>query len=423
MKYKVLFFLGLFIVVLISQSASDSVGTTYCLNTKTLPENRSINALYLYSNYTTGYYNEYKALFNSVDAINLEIMNITEFMKNNTIAKFYNIVIVGASAFDYWTNPNASRSNAIVDTERPVLALSSGGGTFFQGLGIGYGGGAMSFTTDGIYVNANDASHAIFSQTYSFNVPGNIIFRSTHTMGLYMGNNFSDTEFLATDHDKFVNHSILAEYTGFTQKMIYLGIYQSPPDTDDNLFKLIYNIIEYLAGTPTDLSVSIISPSNQSETSGSEFQVTFSFTGEKYVIYSELLVNCEEYVAGPLTKTLAGFSGTDTYVFDMTHINYYSDDWYKITVVILDNVGWTASSSILVLRNEYPDPILTINSPDNNSVFTTGVNISFNLSVEASYLDLLTYKVDGIYTGTIADPDAGFNGTFNINLDTNSLES
>ena len=93
-----------------------------------------IKALYLYNETSSYYiYDNYEALFSDNNEITLNGINVTEFVKDTTVAADYHVLIVGSSAFGRWNEPNASRANAIVGTNKPVLALGNGGGASAAG--------------------------------------------------------------------------------------------------------------------------------------------------------------------------------------------------------------------------------------------------------------------------------------------------
>lgn len=217
-----------------------------------MPINRKIasqiSVLYIYGGYATNYTIEYQNLFAKLSFIDITSINISDFMKNTNIAFSFNVLLVGHSSFNStYSGYNTTRSNNIINTGKPILAMGSGGGTFFQGLGYDYGGGGMGFTSSGLAVNSSDANHGIFNQYYSFSVPGTITYSGIFTQGVYMPGREKDTNFLATDSSK-TNHAPLLENFNFSQKLLYFGIGGVPNSEESNSFKLIHNCIEWLSG-------------------------------------------------------------------------------------------------------------------------------------------------------------------------------
>ncbi|MFX0053006.1 MAG: hypothetical protein ACFFAJ_07900 [Candidatus Hodarchaeota archaeon] len=230
---------------------------------KTSSIESEIAVLYIYGNYTTNHFFTYQSLFSSSPFISLSGINITDLMSNISFITSYDVLIVGHSSFDTWNKPNPSQSNAIIGTGVPILAMGQGGGTFFEGLGYSYGGGAMGFTSSGLIVNSSDASHGVFNQYYSFNVPGTITYTGTSFRGVLMSEHGSNASFLAVDQSNN-NHSPLLENYAFLQKTVYFGINGVPPDDQSILYELIHNCLEWLSGT---VFTTITEPPTTTETS------------------------------------------------------------------------------------------------------------------------------------------------------------
>jgi hypothetical protein len=217
-----------------------------------MPINRKIasqiSVLYIYGGYATNYTIEYQNLFAKLSFIDITSINISDFMKNANIAFYFNVLLVGHSSFNStYSGYTTTRSNNIINTGKPILAMGSGGGTFFQGLGYDYGGGGMGFTSSGLSVNSSEANHVIFNQYYSFSVPSTITYSGIFTQGVYMPGREKDTNFLATDSSN-TNYAPLLENFNFSQKLLYFGIGGVPNSEESNSFKLIHNCIEWLSG-------------------------------------------------------------------------------------------------------------------------------------------------------------------------------
>ncbi len=381
-----------------------------------------IKVLYLYNSSDAYYrYDSYEALFESSEEIVLNGINASDFAKDATIASDYHVLIVGVSAFGWWNNPNASLANMIVGTNLPVLALGYGGGTFFQSLGLGYGGGSMGFTCGGLNVNSTDASHDVFSEKYTFSVPGDITLNGSynkHVSGIYMGNTFSNTEYLARGVNN-QNHAPFAEYSGFTQKMLYLGFIYAPSYLS-TIHMLVHNCIEYLAGPPSQISVDITSPANYSiiTSTNTTIDIGFSFTGDFDCVQAELYVN-EAPFSTPVTFLLGSSSGSGVFSnVDLSSAVLWEDGWYKLSVVVTDNKSWIGHESIYINRNEYDGPYLDLLTPANNSEVEG--NTTFDLEVNSDFLDFLDYYVDGVNQSRLLYQDGSYSivVTFEVNVST-----
>jgi hypothetical protein len=385
-----------------------------------------IKVLYLY-NSTNSYYcfDAYKTLFASSDEIALNGINVSEFVKDVSVSSGYHVLIVGVSAFGYYTDANASRANAIVSAKKPVLALGHGGGTFFESLGYGYGGGSMGFSCAGLNVNQTDANHALFSQKYSFAVPGNITINGTsnnNVKGIYMGNPFPNTEYLARGINN-KRHAPLAENTGFMQKMLYLG-FNFAPTAQGSLYMLVHNCIEYLAGPPSQISVQITNPTNHSTiiSSNTSVNISFSYVGDLDLIQAELFIDDAPYPSGPITKPLSGVSGSAFFQeVDLGSSVIWEDGWHTLTIVVTDNSSWNGHSTILFNRNEFVGPILTLLSPANESDLDQIT--TFSIGVYSDYLDYLDYYLDGVYQSRYLDIDGFYDDVFSLPLDVTSWSS
>ncbi|MHA1226727.1 MAG: hypothetical protein ACTSR2_08340 [Candidatus Hodarchaeales archaeon] len=64
------------------------------------------------------------------------------------------------------------------------------------------------------------------------------------------------------------------------------------------MFKLIHNSIVYFADTLNDITVIIENPINRSELIDINRKQVFTYAGVDLVIYSELLINGADHVAG-----------------------------------------------------------------------------------------------------------------------------
>ncbi|MFX0207901.1 MAG: nitrous oxide reductase family maturation protein NosD [Candidatus Hodarchaeota archaeon] len=205
-------------------------------------ENFQIKVLYLFNSSDQHYdYDNYANLFSDNETITLTGIEVTEFSQNPSVAADYQVIIVGYSAF-HWRYQNPSRANAIVNTNCPVLALGRAGNTFFRSLG--YGGG-MSFGCAGLNVTEN---HEIFSQTFTFPIPGVINLNGTGhntVTGTHFSGGAEGRNFLVIDSDR-PDYALLVEYTAFPQKMLYLAFWYAP-SIQSSLYMLIHNCIEWLA--------------------------------------------------------------------------------------------------------------------------------------------------------------------------------
>ncbi len=385
-----------------------------------------IEVLYLYNSSNSYFcYDTYETLFALSEDIVLSGINVSEFVKNVSISSGYHVIIVGVSAFGYWTDTNASRANAIVSAKKPILAMGYGGGTFFESLGYGYGGSSMGFTCTGLNVNDTDATHSLFSQKYRFAVPGNITINGTSNNdanGIYMGNTFPNTEYLARGVNN-KHHAPLAENTGFIQKMLYLG-FNFAPNAQGSLYMLIHNCIEYLAGTPSQISVQITNPANYSTilSSNTSVNISFTYVGDLDLVQAELFIDDAPYPSGPLTRPLSGISGSVSFQeVDLGSSVIWEDGWHKLTVVVTDNSSWNGYCSILFNRDEFVGPILTLLSPENGS--DVEQITTFSLGVYSDYLDYLDYYLDGVYQSRFLDINGYYDDVFSIPLDVSSWES
>ncbi|MFX0182142.1 MAG: hypothetical protein ACFE95_03575 [Candidatus Hodarchaeota archaeon] len=268
-----------------------------------------IAVLYIYGNYTTNHFFTYQSLFSSSLFISLSGINITDLMSNISFLSNYDVLIIGHSSFDTWDKSNSSHSNAILGAGLPILAMGQGGGTFFEGLGYSYGGSAMGFTSSGMIVNSSDASHGVFNQFYSFNVPGTITYTGTSFRGVLMSGHGSNANFLAVDQS-FKNHSPLLEnYAWSPQKTVYFGINGVPPNDQSNLYELIHNCLEWLSGT---VFTTITEPPTTTETTMTSDQ-TSSTSSEPTMDPSEPTTsNPETPPPSDDSTSTAGSNETDT---------------------------------------------------------------------------------------------------------------
>lgn len=205
------------------------------------------SVLYLYSNLYVNQVTDYQTIFSASPFISIEGMNLSRFIAQPELAQRFDLIIVGHSAFGWWNQLEATRSAAIVATGLPILALGYGGGTFFEGLGYGYGGGAAGGTATNLVVDGGTELHPVFSQLYNFTLPGSIAIGKSGNV-MYLLNTHADTTYLGYNSDNS-NYGMFAENTGFTQRMLHMSINGAPTVVENDYYKLIHNSVEYLSGT------------------------------------------------------------------------------------------------------------------------------------------------------------------------------
>ena len=100
--------------------------------------------------------------------------------------------------------------------------------------------------------------------------------------------------------------------------------------------------------------------------------------------------------------------------------NYYPEDqWYKITVVVTDTLGWVVSTSIEIFKDQYYSPLLTLLDPANESTYY--IPFYLEISIDADYLKDLKFYFDGVYQGIILSPMSAYHDILNFYVNVSSM--
>jgi len=330
-----------------------------------------VDVLYIHGPHGTNYYQNYENLFSYSSVVSITGINIDDLIGNLEIASGYDVLIIGNSAFGNWDSPDSNKSNILKSLDKPLLALGNGGATFFEGLGYSYGGGAMSFTCEGISVSTAQSSHGIFSQTYSFSVPGLIYIEPTAMSGIYMSSDqYLETFVIARDKD-FTNHAPLVENTAFGARTIYFG-HQNYPTIQSDAYKLIHNILEWLAGrsaTSDEPWVQITYP-YQNMTLSADFQLQWNAGSESGIEYIDIYLDNILLVSGLL-------GSQQSYPIP---ISIYNGGYHELTITVTSYNSATSTATVSFFYETGENYIhVEITSPLN------GTEVSGILMIEYSF--------------------------------------